>query len=130
MAQRLEEAVFAHGRKTVMRGEHDVPAGVAGEHFGQHLLVAFVGGVTHARSELRLEAGDGLGRHVGRPVIDVQPRAGIARASGEPGDGQQKRAAVHVSRTRSEMRIRMPNSTVTMEEMALMTGLAPRRAMA
>ncbi len=113
-----------------MRGEYDVPAGIPGDDLGEHLLVALVGGVADAHAEFRLEVGNGLGGYVCRPVVDVEARARIARTAGESRHPQEKIAAVHVSRTLSEIRIRIPKTRVMSAEMALMTGLEPRRAMA
>src|ERR1035441_6795055 len=102
--------------------------------FGEHLLIAFVGGVADTHAEFGLERGNGLRGDVGRPVVHVEPRAGIARTGGEPGQPRDEMAALHgalhVDRTLSESRISTPKTRVTSAEMALMTGLAPRRAIA
>ena len=113
-----------------MRGEYDVPAGVASENLGQHLLVALVSCVADAHAELGFECRNRFGRYVGRPVVDVEPRTRVARAPGEAGHSEEEGSPVHASRTRSEIRMMMPNSTVMSDEMALITGLAPRRAIA
>jgi hypothetical protein len=111
-------------------GEDDVPAGIAGDGFGQHLLIAFVGAVADADSALALEALDHGRVDVGRPVVDVEAGAGVAGAGERGGSGCEEDAAVHFSCNLWEMRIRTPNATTMKAETAFTTGLTPRRAMA
>src|SRR5215467_11977637 len=113
-----------------MRGEHDVPAGIAGEHLGQHLLVAFIGDVADLHSEFRFELRNGLRRDVARPVVHVQAGTRFRRASGQTREAEKERASIHASRTLSEITISTLKKSVTRAEIALMTGLAPRRAIA
>src|SRR5258708_30558587 len=100
-----------------------------GDDMREHLSIGFVGGVVDAHAEFRLEVGNGLGRDVCRPVVDVEARPRIARTGSESRHPHQKMTAVHVSRTLSEIRIRTPKTTVMRAGMALITGADPRRAM-
>ena len=65
MASGCEQSVLAHGLQAGVGGEHDIPAGVAGDHLGQHLFIAFIGRVTDLHSELSFEVGDGVRRDIG-----------------------------------------------------------------
>ena len=76
-----QQPVLAHRADVVIGREHDVPTGVAGHHPGQHLFVALVDGVADLDAELALEVGNGVGRDVGGPVEDVEPRAPGAAGS-------------------------------------------------
>src|SRR5689334_2075718 len=105
-----------------MRRKDNVPAGTAGEHFRQHLLVALVRGVPDAHPVLGFESRDRLRRHIGRPVVDVEPRPPVPGAPGEARDSEEEGTPPHASRTRSEIRMMMPKSTVISDEIALMTG--------
>ena len=63
-------------------------------------------------------------------VFCISATSAAFGASGKAGHSQEERAAVHAARTFSDTTIRMPKKTVMRAEMALITGLAPRRAMA
>src|SRR5262249_53567658 len=110
--------------------KHHIPAGIPADDLGQHLLVALVRGVADPYTEFSLKAGNGLRCNVCRPVVHIESRARIARAASESGEPRDEIAALHVSRTLSEISISTPNTKVISAEIALITGLAPRRAIA
>src|SRR5262249_46512626 len=104
---------------------------VAGERLGKHFFVALVDAVANGDAEFALEVGNRVGRDVVRPVVHVQARTPVESATGCSGYCEQKPAPVHGRlRSRSESRMRTPKKTPIRAEIALMAGLAPRRAVA
>ena len=81
MSQRSQQTHVAH-RLDVFGGRKDhVPSGVAAHDLGEHLRNAFVGSVANAHAEFALEVGDGIGRDVVGPVVDVEARAACEQAA-------------------------------------------------
>jgi hypothetical protein len=108
------KALLDHGRHDVVRREDHVPAGVAAEDAGEHLLVGLVDGVADPDAELGGEVADGLGRHVARPVEDVE--AGPGGGAAEGGERADEGAALH--------------DCCSLSTMAFTKGLGPRGAVA
>ena len=77
-----DQAIAGHRSETAVRGKDNVPAGIAGHDLRQHLLIAFVGAVAEAHAAFVFEARKHGGIDIGRPVVDIQARAPIARACG------------------------------------------------
>src|SRR3954454_11944299 len=75
-----------------------------------------LGDVADANAEFGFEVRDGLRRDIRGPVVDVEAGARFAAACRQAGESEQEVAAVHHSRTRSEMsRTRTPNSASKFE---------------
>ncbi len=130
MVEGREETGAIHGGEAAVGGKDNVPAGVAGHHASEHLLVALVGAVADAHAVLLLEAGKHGGIDIGGPVVDVEARALIERAGSERSGSDHKRTAIHFSCNLWESRIKAPKATTIKADTAFTTGLTPRRAMA